>query len=369
MIRVIVETLSRLVAGLRRRTLDRDFDDEFAAHLDLLTTRNERRGLPLDEARRQAILQMGGLNATKDLHREARGLRPLDRLLEAIGGVGRDVAHAARSLTKAPAFTFVCVASLSIGMAAVIAIPFFGRLLFMPPPGVNADGLVELLMTPRGPLRVQLGTWAREDWSYADYADLRDAETGMAITGWTVGESVVALPTSDRAQRMTVPTLYVSANYFRTIGVTLAQGPGFDVADPATTGDPVVILRYAFWQNRLGADPGIIGKTLTLDGTPHVVVGIAPEEYCWHLGECPGTQLFLPLERHPRLRADERLWFDRDNTLVRIHGRLSPGVSLGQANAAASAVMSALAERYPATNEFKAASVEPYFAAGARERS
>ena len=68
-------------------------------------------------------------------------------------------------------------------------------------------------------------------------------------------------------------------------------------------------------------------------------MGIAPEEYCWHLGECPGTQLFLPLERHPRLRADERPWFDRDSTLVRIHGRLSPGVSLRQANAATSAVM------------------------------
>ena len=150
MIRDIREALSRLAAVLRRGPLDREFDDEFTAHLDLLTARNEGRGLARDEARRQAILQMGGLNATRDLHREARGLPRLDRLLEAIGGCRRDLTHAARSLAKAPAFTFVCVASLSLGMAAVIAIPYAARILKMPPPGVNTEGLVEVLTTPLG---------------------------------------------------------------------------------------------------------------------------------------------------------------------------------------------------------------------------
>jgi predicted permease len=367
MMRDLLEALSRLIAILRRRTLDREFDDEFAAHLELLTHRNERRGLARDEARRQAILQMGGLNATKDLHRQARGLPRLDRALEALGGVRRDLIHAVRSLAKAPGFTFVCVASLSIGMGAVVAIPYFSRLLFAPPAGVNTDGLVELLMTPRGPLRIELGESAVEGWSYPDYADLRDADTGMAITGWTEGEAIVALPTPNRAERETVPAMFVSASYFRTVGVTLARGSGFG-PERGWSAEPVVILGHGFWQNRLGSDPDIVGKTLTLDGMPHVVVGVAREGYCSHLGECPGTQLFVPLERHPRVRADGRLRFDREITWVRMHGRLSPGITLAQANAAVSNVLSRLAELYPATNKYKAASVEPYFAMGAQAR-
>jgi predicted permease len=197
--------------------------------------------------------------------------------------------------------------------------------------------------------------------------DLRDAETGMAITGWAVGESVVTVPTPDRAPRATVPTMFVSANYFRTVGVALAQGPGFGAVESGA--EPVVILGNAFWQNRLGSDSDIVGKTLTVNGIPHVVVGIAPEGYCWHLGESCRMELFVPLERHPRFLADARQRFDRDGTWVRMHGRLSPAATIPQANAAVAAVMSRLGQQYPATNQYKAASVEPYFAAGAQVRS
>ena len=275
-----------------------------------------------------------------------------------------------RAPSRKPAgFTIVCVMSLSIGMAAVIAIPYFARLLFAAPAGVHTAGLIELLMTPRGAFRVELGEAAVEGWSYPDYADLRDAETGLAITGWTVADSVVTIPTSDRAQRLTVPTMFVSVNYFRTVGVTLAHGQDLAPSIEGWLLKPSSSSDMTSGRNRLGADPDIVGKTLTLNGAPHVVVGIAPQGYCWHLGECPGTQLFVPLERHPRLRADARLRLDRDITWVRMHGRLSPGVTIPQANAAVSAVMSRLAQQYSATNEHKAASVEPYFAMGAQGRS
>jgi MacB-like protein len=75
-------------------------------------------------------------------------------------------------------------------------------------------------------------------------------------------------------------TMFVSSDFFRAIGVTLVQGPGFDAKrDGAFTAEPVVIVGYRFWQNRLGTDRDIVGKTLTLDGTPHVVVGIAPDQF------------------------------------------------------------------------------------------
>jgi predicted permease len=366
MMRSILETFSRLVAAFRRRRLDRDFDEEFAAHVDLLAEQKEREGLPRDEARRQAILQMGGVNATKDLHREARGLPPVERLSEAVRTVGRDLIHATRSLAKARGFTFVCVASLGIGMGTVIAMLFFTRALFGPQPGVDPDGLVELLVVREGPLLAQAGDFGSEQWIYPDFQAVRDADTGVDIAGWTMGEGDIETP--DSLAPIRVASMFVSANYFSTVGVTLARGPGFDSAvDDRPNGEPRVILAYDFWQNRLAADPDIVGAALTLDGVAHAVVGVAPDNFVGHLNpeESPRAQLFVPLGRHPHLTANR---FNREVDWVRIVGRLSPNVRIEQANAAVSAVMSGLAAEYPATNEFKTATVEPYFSYGARAR-
>jgi putative ABC transport system permease protein len=273
----------------------------------------------------------------------------------------RDLVYAGRSLAKARAFTFVCVVSLGIGMAPVIAIPYGARIIKMPPPGLNTKGLVELLTTPLG------SRGASDEWSYPDFVDLRDADTGIVMTGWAMGESEVTSQTPGEA-KTAVPTMFVSANFFSTIGVTLVRGPGIDVRkDDASTPGAVVILRESFWQNRLGADPDIVGKTLTLDGTPHVVVGIAPDEF----DGIDTKALFVPLERHPRLRAgnpgkDARA--DRDNKWVHIRGRLSPGVSLAQASAAVSGVTLRLAKQYPATNEFTTAIAKAYDPIGNLQR-
>jgi predicted permease len=371
MIRDIQETISRLFSVFRRRALDRDFEDEFATHIDLLTEQNARRGLLRDEARRQAILKMGGLNATRDFHREARGLPRFQRCWDALQSIGRDFAHAARSLASARAFTLVCVVSLGLGMGAFVAFVTFIRALATPPPGINTNGLVELLVTPLGPLRAKVGRGVIEDWSYPDFEALRHADTGMAITGWTMGSSESGIPRPDDAAPLRVPTLFVSANYFSTVGVSLARGPGFDPAiDDVPSAEPRVVLSYEFWQNRMGSNPDIVGKTLTLDGIPHVVAGIAADGFRshFHAFESPSSLVFIPLERHPRLRDDPKLRFNRDINWLHIHGRLAPGVDIARANAAVSATMSGLAQQYPVSNEFKAASVEPYYAQGAAQR-
>ncbi|MGH9373715.1 MAG: ABC transporter permease [Vicinamibacterales bacterium] len=246
--------------------------------------------------------------------------------------------------------------SLGIGMAPVIAIPYGARVFSIPPPGVNREGLVELVTTRLGPRA------ASATWSYPDFVDLRDAETGIALTGWAGGESTTTIQTPRGVRTDSVPTLFVSANYFSTIGVALARGPGFGAA-----AEPVVIVGHNFWQNRQGSDPDIIGKTLTLDGIPHVIVGIAPDQFDGHLG-FQGRDLFVPLERHPLLVADKNVRFDRANDWVHIHGRLSPGVGISQASAAVSAVTSQLARQYPATNAFKAGIVEAYYATGNLQR-
>src|SRR4051794_13616979 len=166
------ELLSRALASLRRRRLDREFDEELATHLELLTDLNEQRGLPRDEARRQAILQVGGLNPIRDVHRESRGLPHLERFIEAIQNLGKDLRHAARSLARARAFTLVCVLSLGVGMGAFVALVTFIRAMTSPARGIDTHGLVELLVTPLGPLRAKAGVAALEEWSYPDFQAL-----------------------------------------------------------------------------------------------------------------------------------------------------------------------------------------------------
>ena len=146
--------------------------------------------------------------------------------------------------------------------------------------------------------------------------------------------------------------MFVSTNYFQTIGVTLARGPGF-----SATAGPAVILGYRYWQNHLASDPDIIGKTLTLDDVPHVVTGIAPDGFHGHNGFNGAMEVYVPLERHPRFRTADT---DRSNAWVFIHGRLPPGVSVAQASAAVSTVTSVLAKQYPSTNENRAGIAASY---------
>src|SRR5918995_565708 len=165
-------------------------------------------------------------------------------------GIWRDLVYASRSLAKARAFTFVCVVSLGIGMAPVIAIPYVSRLTTLTPPGVNTEELVELVTTSVGPHQ------QTEQWSYPDYVDLRDANTGITLIGWIGAPSEVTFQATG-GSKMRTSTMFVPANYF---------------------------------------------KTLTMDGIPHVVVGVAPDQFGGHIG-FTGWDLFVPLERHPRLLA------------------------------------------------------------------
>jgi predicted permease len=253
-------------------------------------------------------------------------------------GIWRDLAYAGRSLAKARAFTLVCVVSLGIGMAPVIAIPYFSQALKIQPPGLKTEGLVEILTTQVGPRE------ATDIWSYPDYADLRDANTGMALVGWTYGQSVF--------KRDSLRAMFVSTNYFQTIGVTLVRGPGF-----SATYEPAVVLGYRYWQNHLASDPDIIGKTLTLDDVPHVVTGIAPERFDGHVTGNGEVAVFLPLEGNPRFRTAGT---DRSNGWVLIHGRLMPGVTVAQASAAVATITSSLAKQFPSTNGNTSGIAAPY---------
>jgi predicted permease len=295
------------------------------------------------------------------------------RLLLFFGGLRRDLAHATRSLWRDRGFALVCVVSLGIGMSGFVALATFGRAIASPARGIDAAGLTEVLVLPQGPLRDKAGQWAIEEWSYPDLQALREADTGLAISGWATGDSEIGeKPADDAPARPRVRTLYVSSNYFSTLGVSLARGAGFEALDDTASAEARVVVNHDFWRSRMSSDPDAVGKTVTIDGVPHTVVGITPEDFHGHyhflqvhLFQGPSSLLFLPLERHPRLREQPGLRHDRSADWVRLYGRLLPGVGMAQANARVSALMSDVARRHPATNEFKAATVAPYAPLGA----
>ena len=280
-----------------------------------------------------------------------------------------DVIHSARALIKARAFTAVCVASLGLGMSVIIGIMLLSRLLTGTPPGVDEDGLIELVIRPQGALKAQAGTAIIDSWSYPDYLDVRDGASGMTITGWTSGSAQVRLP--NQATTSQASAMYVSSNYFSTVNVALPRGPGFTAADDASVAPSEAVIGHRVWQVRFNGDPDIVGRTVTINSTDFVIVGVAPEGFRGHVsGIDDGFYgLWLPLSRHPALGGDQNLRLKRDAQLVRILARVSPGTTVAQADAIVRSAMIALAARYPSSNQDKIGGAEPYFPPGAQMRS
>lgn len=278
-----------------------------------------------------------------------------------------DFHHAARTLVKARAFTAVCVTSLGLGMGVVILILLFTRTLLSTPPGVNDDGLVELVIRPSGQRLAEAGAQFIDTWSFPDYLDVR-AASGMAITGWSRAEA--HFRPAGESRTISLSTMYVSSNYFSTIGVTLPLGPGFTPTDDASRAEPEAVISHRLWQVRLASDPNIIGRAITINQSEHVVVGVAPERFRGHRGglDESSAQLWLPLSRHPRLHAGSAR-FDRQANWLGVVARLAPGTTLAQADATIASVMAALTARYPTSNRDKSGGVEPYWPPGARVRS
>jgi putative ABC transport system permease protein len=276
-----------------------------------------------------------------------------------LASIANDLVHAGRSLLKARGFTFVCVASLGLGMGAVFALLGVTRVAIGAPPGVKTERLVELVVLPQDALRSQVGDWAIDTWTYPDFVDLLAADTGMSLAAWTTAESVVRLPDGTGLR---VDSMYASPNYFAIVGAPVALGPGFSEADSAP---PEVIVSTRFWQSRLAARPDVVGTTVVVGGAPHTIVGVAPEHFRGHLAlHRPGFQLWLPLREHSLTNGPQSRRFDRSADWLRLLGRLSPGFSVAEANARVSSVMAGFAERYPASHRLKAAAVEPYAAVG-----
>jgi putative ABC transport system permease protein len=291
--------------------------------------------------------------------------RRVSRGGHAFTGFGRDLRHAARALAQARTFSTVCVVSLGLGLGAVFAIWLFTSSLTAIPAGIEPERLVEIVIQPRGPLRAQVGNWAIETWSYPDFEDLRDADTGLAAAAWAVDDDILSAP--DFAP-YPVYSMYVSPGYFEAIRIGAAHGRVL-----GTDGDdsqPVVMISDRLWVEDLDSDPDILGRVLTVSRVEHVVIGVAPPGFRGHLARRGSRQvdLWLPLSEHALLAPPARARLDRGLDWLRVVGRLDEQTTRLEANGAVAGLMAGLADQYPASNEHRAASVEAYTSIGVNQQ-
>jgi len=238
----------------------------------------------------------------------------------------QDFRYAARGLRQNPLFTIVAAASLAIGIGANTAIfTLLDQLLLRPLPIPAPQQLIQLeLPGPRSG-----STFASRAFSYPMYRDLRDGATGSfsGIAAQAAGGA--SFSTGDASQIVQVAV--VTGNWFRTFGLTTSVGRPIAPDDDRTLdGHPVAVISHAFWQNRFGSDPRVLGKKLFLNGQPFSILGVMQEGFKGtNFLDPPDVYLpmamqrtIIPLAVRPE---DRRLYF------LHVFARMKPGVTVEQA--------------------------------------
>ncbi len=314
--------ISSLLKDLfRRDRLEADLANEIRAHLELLVDEKMDAGMSPERARREALLEIEGMEQVKEQVRQVRtGVR--------LESVVQDLRQALRSMNKSRGVTALAVLMLAVGIGATTLIfSVFYSVLLQPLPFPHPERLVQIWET-----RLQKG-WTINSFMEANFWDLARHNNSF--------ESMGAFATDDwnmagygEPEHLDVGR--VSSGFFRTLGVHAVLGriflPGED--QPAHD-NQVLLLENKFWRTRFGADPRIVGKTLRLDGRPFVVVGVLPAGEPW-LNE---AAVFAPMVYSPNA--------DRGSFGISVIGRLKQGVSIAAATADLQGTCNWLAEQYP----------------------
>ena len=326
---------ARVAAPFRRRRLDEDLEDELHSHLEMAIELNLRKGMSAEQARRQALIVLGGLEQTKQLYRERRGLPVIETFLQ-------DLRFGFRMLRRSPGFSLLAILCLTLGIGANAAVfSWIEGILFRPYPAVTHQ---ERLAAIDGTSRDDPSGTAL---SWPDYLDLQRSCT-LCETTFVSKITSTTLSLGDRAEH-TVGSI-VSANYFDAIGVHPILGRGFlPNEDVGQSAHPVAVISYQLWKGRFNGDPQIIGKTQRLNGVPHTIVGVAPEGfYGTFVGW--GMNFWVPASMEDLFEGGGYKLEDRGARWIESYARLKPGVTLQQARQEFAAISQRLEAEYPSTN-------------------
>ncbi|HJX97102.1 MAG TPA: ABC transporter permease, partial [Candidatus Acidoferrum sp.] len=309
---------------------ERELADEMESHLQLHMVDNLRLGMSPAEARREAIMKLGGIEQTKETYRARRGLPLLETTFQ-------DCRYALRLLQKNPGFTLVAALTLALGIGGNTAVfSVMNSVLLRSLPLPRPEQLVYLVL-PNGKPDGAMNT-GDDSTSFSEpvFEQLRTDHAAfsdlMAYIPLAIGKTAVRIgqdPEEAEADE-------VSGNFFSGLGASFVRGRGFTLEDE-TAHAPVAVLSYSYWTVRFGRSPSAIGQTIYVKGVPFTIVGVSGQGF---YGVEPGlsTDLWIPLQNRPELNAwgeppseDSTLYGSPKWWCIRLIGRLQPHVTSPQA--------------------------------------
>jgi predicted permease len=308
------ELSQRLTGLFRRRTTDAELRAEISSHIDLAIEESVRKGMPLEQARRLALIQFGGTGQFREAIYEQRTLPTLETFFQ-------DVRFGARMLRKYPAFTLVAVLTLALGIGANTAIfSLVDSILLRPLPFAEPEKLVSVTGTyPKGA-----------------FVALRNQVRSLDVAAYAEGHE---FNLTSQAEAVRLTGTLVSAEFFMVLGARPQIGRPFTPGDDRPGQDNYVILSHSLWQQQFASDPSIVGRDIQLEGTSRQVLGVMPADFRF---PSPKTQVWIPLHNDA---SDTVSYWAGD--FMPIIGRLRRGATIPQARAEVRLFQSGVGKLFP----------------------
>ena len=313
---------------------EQELADELESHLQMHIDDNIRAGMSPQEARRVAVMKLGGVDQTKEAYRDRATIPFIESIVQ-------DLRFTLRQLRKNPAFSVTATAMVAIGIGASVAIfAFVDAALIKPLPYHDPSRLLMVTeTTPEIP---------RANLSYPDYLDWKKFNNVFDSLD-VYNQRGYVLSTS--AGMEMIQGGRVSDGFFRTLGVAPLLGRDFYAGEDLPEAPRTVILSYAAWQKRFGGKHDAIGQSLVLNEMPHTIVGVLPQSF--HFAPVDAGEVWTTL--HPGGPCDQR----RSCHYLMGVGRLKDGLSVEAAQADVTRIAKDLEVQYPDSNRDQGAIVAP----------
>jgi predicted permease len=330
-VRQLRALLWRFGGLFRKRESDQEIADELQSHLEMHVADNLRRGMNPQEARREALMKLGGVAQTEESYRERRGLPIVEVLL-------RDLQFGARMLRKSPGFTAVAVVTLALGIAVnATMFSLVSAFLLRRPPGREPQRVV-VVSSVNPNQAFQADAYPVSAPNYLAWRQANHVFADMAAA-----DEYRTVNLTSQGQPEALRSAAVSPNYFRVLGVSPQLGRTFEAGEDQPGRDHVIVLSHDLWERQFGSDASLIGRTIRLNRENYTVIGVMPASFRL-LGFPP--QLWIPL-----VLTQDQTAAARTNRSLRVFARLKPGVALEQARAEEVTLARSAEDSFPDTEK------------------
>jgi putative ABC transport system permease protein len=335
MMNILSQLWLRLLSLMRRGRLEREMEEEMRFHLEMQIEQNLGAGMAAEDAHYAARRQFGNQTWLKEVSREMWSLNSIETLIQ-------DLRYGARTLMKSPGFAFAAVLTLALGIGANTAIfSVVNAVLIRSLPFTEPDRLVVLMENYR---RVE-----RMSASYPNFKDWRErAKSFEAMAGFRA-ESFT-LTGVDKAVRL--QGRRVNWNLLPMLGVKPQLGRMFTEQDDQPGASATALMSHGLWQERFGGDPGVVGKTLMINGHGASIIGVLPADFEFFRRD----DLYMPFGL---VLTPQSNWLNRGNHFgLNVLARLTPGVTEAQARVEMETIAAQLEREYPDPNSGNGAMVQ-----------